>query len=73
MTPPPAPSSPEVTAASQPQPNRRRVFRICAWCRRIGLDAAAWGSERRRDRDTGELVSHGICPECANSICRRLK
>jgi hypothetical protein len=39
---------------------------VCAWCKRVRDDQGYWGQiEVYLTKNRGTLVSHGICPECA--------
>ena len=44
---------------------------VCAWCKRVRDDKGYWGQiEEYLARDRGTLLSHGICPECAEAARR---
>ena len=47
----------------------RRILPICSYCRRIRDDADYWHTvEGYLSRHTGAQFSHGICPECFDSV-----
>lgn len=42
---------------------------ICAWCRKVRDDQDYWQSlETYLEREVGSLVTHGICPSCAEGF-----
>jgi hypothetical protein len=43
---------------------RRRLRRVCAWCKRMALDGFQWSDDRSASRSAAP-VTHGICPSCA--------
>ena len=45
---------------------------MCAWCRKVRDDQGYWDQvEGYLQRETGTLVSHGICPECEARMMSR--
>ena len=40
-------------------------LRVCAWCRRIEHQSRWLSLEEHFQQRTGAMVSHGICPKCA--------
>jgi hypothetical protein len=46
---------------------------VCAWCRRIEHDAQWLSLEAHFTQKTGGKVSHGICPDCAKKVTRRVR
>ncbi len=44
---------------------------VCAWCKRVRDDKGYWGQiEDYLTKNRGTLLSHGICPECAEASRR---
>jgi len=41
---------------------------LCAWCRRIERDSRWLTLEEHFLKNTGQSVSHGMCPECAQRM-----
>lgn len=42
---------------------------VCAWCRKVRNDQDYWQSlETYLEREVGSLVTHGICPSCAEGF-----
>jgi hypothetical protein len=41
---------------------------LCAWCRRIEKDNQWLSLEEHLERSSGQSVSHGLCPDCAERI-----
>ncbi len=46
---------------------------VCAWCKRVRDDKGYWGQiESYLTKHHGTLLSHGICPECAEASRREV-
>ena len=45
-----------------------KFLQVCAWCRKIHRDGQWVTLEAHFASQTGNKVSHGICPECANKF-----
>lgn len=52
----PLPALPDQCPTIGPQPNRRLMIVVCAWC-----------SKQLTNRE-GSGISHGICPDCAVAL-----
>src|SRR5208282_802457 len=48
---------------------RERLIPICAWCKKIRLNDDSWKQIEKYLTDDGfGVFTHGMCPECAESI-----
>jgi len=43
-------------------------LRVCAWCRKIGVQDEWISVESYFDRELKTRTSHGVCPECAAKL-----
>ena len=43
-------------------------LRVCAWCRKIGVQDEWISVEGYFDRELKTRTSHGVCPECASKL-----
>ncbi len=55
------------------------VFVICSWCNKVKTGDASWHEvedainiTKLFEVETAPLLSHGICPECLNTILRKV-
>ena len=46
---------------------RRRLRRMCAWCKRISLNGIEWCDDLPGGPGKAD-ISHGICPRCAADL-----
>jgi hypothetical protein len=46
---------------------RRRLRRVCAWCKRISPNGIEWCDDLPAGLGKTE-ISHGICPRCAAEL-----
>jgi hypothetical protein len=48
----------------------RKLLPVCAWCHKVRNDQGYW-SEVREYFTASNEVTHGVCPDCANTILSR--
>ena len=59
----------ELMQANQEIITLRGFIPVCAWCRKIRNDEGFWQNlEEYLQAQSGNLVSHGICPDCAKEF-----
>jgi hypothetical protein len=48
------------------------MLAICAWCKKIRIDMGDWvGIDDHVKQHLGDKLTHGICPECSDTVMNK--